>query len=431
MTTSNEQDRQPQTSRRTVIKGAAWSVPVIMAAVAVPQAVASEPTGTLKTITVTASGSKEATRTVTLPADANNITYQVIGGGGASGWSHVGRTPWAANSPTEGGSLGGSGALITGTLSAAAAGQTLLLVAGGGGSIVHNTGSTGFGNGGGPAKPNWVDNGRTFNVHANWGGGGGAGSAITIAGAPVVVAGGGGGGGVWANSAGSGYADPYESYAVQPNPQVEGPGGNASGGNGSAVSATYLPGTVVGNPGFGANDGTGGAGGVSGSSTFTSLNAAQSVNGAAGGNAGTGNRGGGDGANGATQTMQVNMWPWDPDYNRQGGNYDRGGERTYFRTSVVSGSGGGGYAGGGSGGAYLVNANQLGVQVSTGHGYNKTVNGVAGNAGGGGAGSSMVAPVVAGVVNTVLTEGTAGNASPEPGGAGGVGKVVLTYYSTP
>lgn len=69
-------------SRRTIIKGAAWSAPVMIAAVAVPAAVASSPVTTVTPSAVTFTGSGLQTKTFTLtPTPATGGTITVLASG--------------------------------------------------------------------------------------------------------------------------------------------------------------------------------------------------------------------------------------------------------------------------------------------------------------------------------------------------------------
>ncbi|WP_353112316.1 hypothetical protein [Microbacterium sp.] len=175
------EEATPQTtvSRRTIVKGAAWSVPIVAAAVAVPAYAASPDCA--GTATVTANDYEKGVLTVTLPACARTVSYVVLGGGGGT---------------AQNVSYSGCGAKITGTL-AVSGGEVLTLVAGGGGG---NRGmapvrATGWGDGGMGSVYYDTALGRD-NFAA---GGGGAGSAILLgadpstSGTPLIVAGGGGG----------------------------------------------------------------------------------------------------------------------------------------------------------------------------------------------------------------------------------------------
>ncbi|WP_424937050.1 MULTISPECIES: hypothetical protein [Bacteria] len=157
----------PVLPRRTVVKGAAWSLPVIATAIAVPAAsasVACQPGSAV----VTATGTAPVERIVVVPAAARTITFRVQGGAGG------------------GPQAGGAGAVVTGQITPTGADMPLLLVAGGRGHSRTEAQQMSFGFGGG---------GMAGNVAGRNGTGGGAGSAILRGGMPLVVAGGGGGAG--------------------------------------------------------------------------------------------------------------------------------------------------------------------------------------------------------------------------------------------
>jgi uncharacterized protein YjdB len=161
--------------------------------------------------------------TWTVPANVSSIQVVVTGGGGGDGILNG----------NIGGSLGGSGAIVTATL-AVNAGDTLTLFVGGGGA-------------GG----------------ASGGGGGGGSTTINASTANQIIAGGGGGGGM-------------------------GNGGNGNGGTGNAESS-------VGGGGTGGSNGTGGmAGGGSGTGGAGGIGADEGGSGGVGGvglGGGTGGQG--------------------------------------------------------------------------------------------------------------------------------------------
>jgi len=293
--------RDGKLSRRTIVKGAAWSVPVIAAAAAAPMASAS--TGCASgSQQISGNGTAGQTVTVQIPACATKVTYTVIGGAGD-------RSSDLQNGINTRKIPGGGGAVVTGEL-IGVAGQTLTLIAGGGAgpavtrpsdNFITMAGGTGYGNGGSAAGIYYVN------------GAGGAGSAILLGGQPIVVAGGGGGAGS------RGTVGTPRSYIATP-----GAGGNAGqlaeAGESSTVSETEQPGrTATAAGGAGAVGATGGTGGASTSGGTTS------VLGGKGGDKGSGAAGGGNGAD--AKMIQV------PNHNNQ----------------VSAGAGGGGYAGGGSG----------------------------------------------------------------------------------
>ncbi|SES04802.1 hypothetical protein SAMN05443377_1419 [Propionibacterium cyclohexanicum] len=179
-------DRPPAPNRRTIIKGAAWSVPVIAAASIAPMAAASGPTSGSKTFTVPAVNPDDYVNvdwpptagryTFTVPAGVTVLSFTVIGGRGGGEW-------------------GGWPAEVSGTLPVTS-GETLDIIVGNGGSSnvalgVPRIGGEGYGNGGSSnADPgDDVVRGTSF----RYGTSGGGGSAILRLGDPLVVAGGGGG----------------------------------------------------------------------------------------------------------------------------------------------------------------------------------------------------------------------------------------------
>ena len=222
--------------RRTIVKGAAWSLPVFAAAVAVPMASASgtPACATQKTFfTLPDSPSAEGINTsFVVPAKVTLLTVTVAGGAGGTtaGSAAVIR--------------GGNGGLVTATIPVVP-GETLGLVVGQGGAsrtaLTANplvvTGGQGFGNGGDsdPAGDN-PDSGRG----TSWGGAaGGAGSAILRGTQPLVVAGGGGGaagfygqnftyhnGGRGGDAGFAGEAN----WEVNPTGRMDNPGGLVGGG---------------------------------------------------------------------------------------------------------------------------------------------------------------------------------------------------------
>lgn len=184
--TDNGQTNTPR--RRTLLTSAAWSVPVIAAAVAAPAAAAStcQPGTVTRRVEIPAESTTNATfgprvvETVVVPDGVTLVTFTVLGGGGGQG---------SYNQVTDGPG-GGDGDLVSGVL-AVTPGATLTLIAGNGGmgpSALNQgtiTGGAGYGNGGYTARP-IASTGLT-------GGSGGGGSAILLDGEPAAVAGGGGG----------------------------------------------------------------------------------------------------------------------------------------------------------------------------------------------------------------------------------------------
>lgn len=170
-------DTTGRPARRTIIEGAAWTVPVLTAAIAAPLAAASTspvceylPAQIISATAANTVSRVAATITVAVPAGAQTMRYTIVGGRGGGG-DTVNRLP----------------AMLTGEFPASlVAGGTLQLIAGSVGTPGNNftaggLGGVGFGNGG---------NGAAYGGGV---GGGGAGSAILFGGVPLVVAGGSGG----------------------------------------------------------------------------------------------------------------------------------------------------------------------------------------------------------------------------------------------
>ena len=272
--------------RRTIVKGAAWTIPVIATATAVPAASASVCTPQ----TLRVDGFAQAT-TIAIPACATTVTFTVAGGGGGG----VETVPAG-----DGKFQGGSGALITGTL-IGVAGKTLTLTPGNGGTNGVFRGASGRGGSG-------VGNGGDSGFHPTYGthksGGGGGGSAIMLGSTYLVVAGGGGG-------AGSDYVWTENVWESRPN------GGDA-GQPGSPLTAYDRFGTRA--SAGGGQPGAGGAGGVAGSS-------GQVYSATPSGNGGPRNGGVGGLTFGYAGGRPVSNDVW-----------------------IGSGGGGGGWGGGGSGG---------------------------------------------------------------------------------
>jgi len=166
-------------SRRTVVKGAAWTVPAVAAAVAVPTSSASV-APCPPSQTVMATNADQGVLTVAVPPQVTMIKYTVGGGRGG----RDGNYDYA------------QGAVVSGEIPVSALGgaTTLQLIAGQKGFFGASgagVGGKGFGNGG--------NGGNSTNDSLSGGGGGGS-AILTGDGAPLVVAGGGGGGSSTANS---------------------------------------------------------------------------------------------------------------------------------------------------------------------------------------------------------------------------------------
>lgn len=366
---------QHRLSRRAIVKGAAWSVPVIAAAAAVPQAAASTtPARQTYTVTATGAGSAQGYVTFRLPADATNILYTVVGGNGA------GST----------GTAGGRGAHLSGMASTPPAEIVVTLLAAGGGITgspnSSNTrvgqGGAGYGAGGStPAAPATAPPADHQFFLSN-GGGGGGGSALQFGSELAVVAGGGGGAGQL-----DGRLDGSGALSV---PQY------AKGGDADTTAATarvrFDEGpeerTLTATGGASGTATTGGAGGVG--STFEYYEPADRT---ADGLPGTDAPGGNGGnalswmVSGSTTTTK------------------------HYALAGTSGGGGGGYAGGGSG-STAIGSRHLGHLAGVGSG--------------GGGGSSYTTAQAGGLV---LTPAFAGlhPTSPTAGANGAAGEVTVTF----
>jgi len=279
--TFDAQDSPPRraVSRRTVVTTAAWAVPVVAAAVALPLASASVACAG-GTVTTEATTAGPGTLDVTIPACATNITFTVIGGAGGSsaGW-------------------GGNGALITGSIVPTGSDIQLTLTAGQGGwgrsrgTSFVNRRPQGYGQGGlGGNRYNYQGSG----AWAVDGGYGGAGSAILVGSQPLVVAGGGGGSanaqsstgyGATAGAGGNAGATPAAGGAG-----TRGGGAQAGGGRGATDATPGAGGVAVG--GLANTNGTAGSGGTGGSGRQSG----NGTNGANGGGGGGGRAGGGGGS---------------------------------------------------------------------------------------------------------------------------------------
>lgn len=382
-------DQVRSEQRRTLLKGAAWSLPVISvtAASAAYAGSGGEECEEQEEVRFDAlpsslnnlhSGYAAAREEFLVPAGVTQVRFEIAGGGGG-----VNRN-WTTNTVSH---PGGDGSLITGVLSVSP-GAALQLIAGNGGIGPSGTGSQSGSPGtaikGGEGYGNGGDMPMGSASYRYAGGSGGGGSAILVNGEPVVVAGGGGGSGGGT------------------------PGGNwtwsldAGGGNGgfTAESGTAAKGYWTARPGtvYGANGNPGADGAIPGTRP-------------------TGNPGGssgwvGDGSNGAGLA-----------YGNEGGAPSaEGGHGAAGRTSYAvqdtygvyaytSGGGGGGYAGGASGDAYAVVYSEFAAAMG----------------GGGGGGSSYVAPAAVGGVEVAeYVSGTAGNGA-HPALQRNPGWIKLTY----
>lgn len=370
--------------RRTIIKGAAWSVPAVALAVAAPAAAASGPRQTY-TFTATGNGNDKSTCTFTLPPTATNITYTVLGasgGGLAQVAGEVGGTAFGTS----------RGEQTTGSLVAASTAQVITLVgAGRGGNaplIQNDSGWTGTSTPI-PGGKGWADGGTggvitipsASHDAPQMGAGGGGASAIAIGSTPIVIAAGAGGLGPY----GPGQGGAGSNTPQGPGPEA-GTGGAAPSGNAVSTTTTFIMNsgparTVSSTGGQGASGATGGAGAaVSTTSSDLTFNTVA-------GNAGQSAAAGGRGADGVSGYIDNN--------------------NGVSRFASGSGGGGGGYAGGGSGSVHSSRPNGDPLSAHSG-------------GSGGGAGSGYTAPsFVSGV--QALSTGSSTRTT------GGVGSATVTF----
>ncbi|MDR6868130.1 hypothetical protein J2Y69_002741 [Microbacterium resistens] len=353
--------------RRTIVKGAAWSIPIIATAVALPGASASSgcQTVTFEAPALDPTSPEGVTTTFIVPAGVTKLGFAVAGGGGGGGSDPlVNGTGDNINPFRE----GGSGGLVTGEMSVTP-GQALTLIVGQGGELPITTdegtklGGRGYGNGGDALRVATNPPATTLTGTIT-GGSGGGGSAILVGNVPLIVSGGGGGAG---------------SKIVRRQDPVP---WTATGGAGGAANSDSEDYTLTFPPNFSAT-GTGGGGAV----------------------------GATPGAGGAVPPTPS---PYQPGFPLRGGSAGSGrngangnpvqalgeaGGQVFLNFSASSGGGGGGYAGGGSGGA-VASAHWTGAPPAE-------VIGVVGGPGGGG--SNYVAAGFGGVTVLESTQGLAAN----------------------
>lgn len=289
------------TARRSVIKGMAWTVPVVMIGSTTPAIASSCLFDEIYRPSEAAGEASTYIFTHPVPAGVTQVTVEIIGANGA------GTSAWP----------GGAGAYIGGILTIPAGGADLEMIVGSGGL------GGGFG---GAVKPGGTGYGQGGSAGGVSGSGGG-GSALKMNGALVAVAGGGGGRGVITSGGGNG--------------GISGSGGDSGLVGEAGAESVYVhpnpPNSLVKGPGGGGATGT--SGGAAG--------AAGSPNGAvghAGGNNGTGLNGGGDGGNGIA--AQITGFP--ATSGGGGGGYAGGGSGGRGRTQNTGGRAAGGGGGGSS-----------------------------------------------------------------------------------
>lgn len=350
--TVSEQRGRRELPRRTIVKGAAWSLPVIVAAVAVPaQAASGCASGNYTAAVPNPSLRDRATETFTVPAGVTSVTFVVTGGSGALGGLN--------------GAAGGAGRQVT-AIVPVVPGEQLTLITGQGGinadtrtignpdRFTLRQGGGGYGGGGNTQVLNTNYGTDPSTQYAQSGGSGGGGSAILRGTTPLIVAGGGGGGGM--------AAVPQPEGANWPSTSGAPGAGGDTGGLVSTRSRTNPPVTVQTTAGSAGTTSAPGAGGAAGTITGAALldskagstGAVHLANGTAGG-----------GADGVPENYP-NLVPTTTDV----GAVSAGG---------TSGAGGGGYTGGGSGSVVAGGSTTRGRILATA---------------GGGGGASYIGPSV-------------------------------------
>lgn len=315
-------EERPRLSRRTIVRGAAWSIPVIAAAAAVPAWAASGCTsGTYTAAAPDPALRDRASELFTVPAGVTSLTVVVTGGSGAIGGAN--------------GALGGAGRQVT-AIVPVTPGEKLSLLTGQGGinadtrtldnpdRFTLRQGGGGYGGGGSTRAINTNYGTDASTRYAQSGGSGGGGSAILRGLTPLVVAGGGGGGGM----------------AAMPTPEATrwsspaGAPGSAGDTGGTASIRTRTDPTVTAQTTAGAAGTISGPGAGGATGTITGAALLVSKPGVVGGvHLADGTAGGG--ASGVPVNY-ANLTPTSTD----AGVVSAGG---------TSGAGGGGYTGGGSG----------------------------------------------------------------------------------
>lgn len=328
-------DSNQDPGRRSVLRGAAWTVPIIAATAAVPLAVASTCSRTTRTFETPGLAT-----TFTVPAGAPYVDFVVRGAGGGAGT----------------GLAQGQGAESTGRITlpsnATVAQRTFGLVVGQGGEV-KTDGTTAFGGAG-----YGVGGSSTYgprNNPSSPAGGGGGGSALLVGalgGAPLIVSG--GGGGVAVRQVVQGVTRQVTVYS-EPDATTGFAYGRSNAGsdapNGRVGAVGRASGSETGlavSPAIAANGATGGA--RAGTSHYVLSNGdwgpVTRVEGLNGQNHGLGARGGGNGGDGAQRLDNGN------------GSF-----------GASAGGGGGGYAGGGGGGmvgSRFTGTNTLSISSGTG-----------------------------------------------------------------
>ncbi|HLS01627.1 MAG TPA: hypothetical protein VK054_06545, partial [Beutenbergiaceae bacterium] len=241
-----------ETSRRTVLKGAAWAAPAIAATAASPLLAATdlcEDATSQKRVVGVAPGYAGATLKVTVPAQQTKMLIWIVGGNGG-GATNCGRGRYVH-------------AMVDVT-----PGDVFVLQAGGGGEANGKKkgrgGTSGFAQGGrGGCDGTWYG-----------GGGGGASAIVTTSGKPLIVAGGGGGDNIHfaKYKSPSGVSKTYwgtSTNAVPQHPNIPSGAGHGGGVGGKGIAGGYgwhkeneNKYRIVTTGGAGGSQTSGGAGGV-------------------------------------------------------------------------------------------------------------------------------------------------------------------------
>lgn len=389
-------------SRRTIVKGAAWSVPVLAAAGAAPAQALSCDTTTFQAPSTTTAA--RAVTNWTVPAGVTLIEYVVEGGAGG------GRS--------AGSFQGGAGARVSGALTVVP-GTVLQLIVGAGG--LHDDGINGGSNAGGGGYGAGGASGAIPPLAGSdryRAGSGGGGSAILVGagGPPVVVAGGGGGSGdgIYGPAAGS-FTDIGDEV------DVNNPGHGASGSTDAPTAGQVWDPPApaaswsVTAPGGRGGTASGGGGGLDLDGTATTpfrslaLGSTTTGPGVFGGSAASGQNvtGGGVGAAGG-----AGGWTRYTAFTAGGNSISQGG--------TAAGGGGGGYTGGGGGASTA-------ATWTSGSGGIPITNAVLAIGAGGGGGGSFISSVAVGAVTPWPGTVAVGTNTNSTAGVRRPGSITLTY----
>jgi len=397
----------PFLSRRTLVQGSAWAVPLVTASATIPayaSSVECEYGGYEQAFANTSADGTSRTYTVTVDKKTRAFKFSITGG---SGGSYQGSAQ---------GGIGGAGATVSGAVNVNEGDVITFIVAGGGGPYgsTASTPGRGWADGGSHVGAYIGTNSQVQRFQEHPGGlmefyaptGGGA-SAVLLNGTVIAIAGGGGAGGGrqtlytdWReDSLGPRPAD-FKSLYFTPGTVANGGTGGSGDTNGGSYEEIYhyFPGLGLKmNGGLGGRDGRGGAGGAVGGTVntrnITSVsyenNAEHStINQYLAGSVGDDARLTGNGSNGGTGgsgVVGIGMV-----------NTTNSSDEEVNQCSILHGAtGGGGYGGGGSGsvttsGGYITD--QSWTRETYGPWTTRTWSPVGASAfsGGGGAGGSYV-----------------------------------------